>query len=135
MRSAEKALSFFLRRDLVLLTFGASRAWQFLCALHPSMRRDWARRMGELLSPSGTLVCLEFPLFKEPGEPGPPWPLRGVHWNLLAEGGDGLDCDGTEGADDGKGSFVREGRYKPSRSYKQGRDTDMISVWRLKSER
>ena len=89
--------------------------------------------MGELLSPSGMLVCLEFPLFKDPSEPGPPWPLRGVYGNLLAEGGDGLVCDGTEGGDTSKGAFVREVRYKPSRSYAQGRDTDMISVWRLKS--
>ena len=91
--------------------------------------------MGELLRPSGILVCLEFPLFKEPGEQGPPWPLRGVYWDLLAAGGDGLTCDGTERADDGDGFFVREERYKPSRSYTQGRGTDMISVWRLKSER
>lgn len=94
--------------------------------------------MRDVLSPSGgILVCLEFPLFKEPGEPGPPWPLRGVHWNLLAEGGDGMACAGSpeeeeEGADTSGGAFVRAERYKPSRSYAQGRDTDMISAWRLK---
>ncbi|SPO02436.1 uncharacterized protein DNG_05109 [Cephalotrichum gorgonifer] len=109
--------------------------YTFLCALHPNMRKDWARRMEELLSPSGILVCLEFPLFKEPSEPGPPWPLKGVYWNLLAGGGNGLVCDGTEGTDTRKGFFVLDERYKPSRSYTQGRDTDMISVWRLKSGR
>lgn len=90
--------------------------------------------MEQLLSPSGMLVCLEFPLFKESSEPGPPWPLSGVYRDLLAEGGDGLACDGTTRTNTSKGAFVREERYKPSRSHAQGRDTDMISVWRLKSE-
>lgn len=104
---------------------------QFLCALHPKVRRDWACRMSELLSPSGVLVCLEFPLFKEPHVRGPPWPLNNVHWNLLAEGGDGVARDGEEKTGEGKGRFVREERYKPTRSYEAGRGTDMISVWRL----
>lgn len=94
------------------------------------MRKDWARRMSELLSPSGVLVCLEFPLFKEPGEPGPPWPLRGVYWDLLAKGGDGLVSGEAKETEPGKGLFVLEERYKPSQSYTQGRGTDMLSVWR-----
>lgn len=98
------------------------------------MRKDWARRMGELLAPSGILVCLEFPLFKEPSDPGPPWPLMGIHWNLLAEGGDGLVCHETEGTETARGMFVREERYKPSQSYPQGRGTDMVSVWRPKPQ-
>ena len=53
------------------------------------MREDWARRMSELLAPGGVLVCLEFPLWKGLSELGPPWSLKGVYWNLLAQGGDG----------------------------------------------
>jgi hypothetical protein len=44
--------------------------------------------MADLLAPPGYLVSLEFPLFKDPKLPGPPWGLRGVHWDLLAEGRD-----------------------------------------------
>ncbi|KXG52039.1 Pyridoxal phosphate-dependent transferase, major region, subdomain 1 [Penicillium griseofulvum] len=64
--------------------------YTFLCAIHPTMRAQWASRMAELLVPGGLLVCLEFPLFKDPSLLGPPWPLQGVHWNLLSEGGDGI---------------------------------------------
>ena len=46
--------------------------------------------MGELLAPEGVLVCLEFPNFKDPREPGPPWPVVGVYADILAEGGDGI---------------------------------------------
>ncbi|KAJ5364695.1 uncharacterized protein N7496_010408, partial [Penicillium cataractarum] len=60
----------------------------FLCALHPTMRAQWASQIAELLIPDGLLVCLEFPLFKDSSLTGPSWPLKGVHWNLLAEGGD-----------------------------------------------
>jgi methyl halide transferase len=45
--------------------------------------------MQSLLTPSGILVCLEFPLYKDLEAEGPPWGLKGAYWNLLAEGGDG----------------------------------------------
>ncbi|KAF4806447.1 putative thiol methyltransferase 2 [Colletotrichum siamense] len=76
--------------------------YTFLCALLPEMRKDWARRMQELLSLTGVL------------------------------GGDGLirgpvveDTDGK----DLKGAFQRVECFKPPRSYENGRGTDMISVW------
>ncbi|CAG9989461.1 unnamed protein product [Clonostachys byssicola] len=111
--------------------------YTFLCALHPDMRQSWAQRMLELLSPSGILICLEFPLFKELHELGPPWPLQGVYWNLLAQGGDGK-VDGHNGdiSDDAPvsaiGPFVRTSRFKPERSYPNGKGTDMVSIWRRK---
>ncbi|KAL5383092.1 hypothetical protein DPSP01_006072 [Paraphaeosphaeria sporulosa] len=43
--------------------------YTFLCALHPSMRRPWANRMAELLTPGGLLICLEFPLWKDRRHP------------------------------------------------------------------
>ncbi|KAB8225036.1 S-adenosyl-L-methionine-dependent methyltransferase [Aspergillus novoparasiticus] len=109
--------------------------YTFLCALHPNMRRQWAGRMADLLAPGGQLVCLEFPLFKDPKMLGPPWGLKGVHWDLLAEGGDGL-VSGDVGEDvkgEQKGAFERLLYLKPERSYANGKGTDMLSVWSKKS--
>ncbi|KAF4845400.1 putative thiol methyltransferase 2 [Colletotrichum siamense] len=106
--------------------------YTFLCALLPEMRKDWARRMQELLSLTGVLVCLEFPLYKDLGMPGPPWGLRGVYWNILAQGGDGLIQEPVvEDAEDKslKGAFRRVEYFKPPRSYENGKGTDMVSVW------
>ncbi|GAB1321042.1 hypothetical protein MFIFM68171_11252 [Madurella fahalii] len=106
--------------------------YTFLCALHPETRKDWAQRMRELLRPTGLLVCLEFPLYKDLKAPGPPWGLQGVHWNLLAEGGDGKMDRPTTEMDEAHGSFERVEYIKPPRSYEMGRGTDMLSVWALK---
>ncbi|KAI1760202.1 S-adenosyl-L-methionine-dependent methyltransferase [Hypoxylon sp. FL1150] len=107
--------------------------YTFLCALLPEMRKDWSRRVGELLAPSGVLVCLEFPLYKDLRAPGPPWGLKGVHWNLLAEGGNGIIDEDT--ASEKKpllGSFDRVIYFHPPRSYENGKGTDMLSCWKLK---
>lgn len=99
------------------------------------MRAPWATRMADLLSPGGQVICLEFPLYKDPKLPGPPWGLRGVYWNLLAQGGNGLveDSMETEGLDStespGEGQFTRILYFKPQRSYEIGRGTDMMSVY------
>ncbi|KAM4066209.1 thiopurine s-methyltransferase (TPMT) domain-containing protein [Hirsutella rhossiliensis] len=107
--------------------------YTFLCAILPGMRKNWARRMGELLAPGGVLICLEFPLYKDLNAPGPPWGLRGVHWNLLAQGEDGI-LDGPVGeAGPTNGRFDRVLYLKPPRSYENGKGTDMLSVWALKS--
>jgi methyl halide transferase len=107
---------------------------QFLCAMPPAMRQGWARRMQELLSPSGILVCLEFPLYKDLNAVGPPWGLKGVYWDLLAEGKDGIlrnSGSRAEGQPAQQGPCERVLYYKPERSYDQGRGTDMISVWKM----
>jgi hypothetical protein len=44
--------------------------------------------MQSLLAPSGILVRLEFPPYKNLEAEGPPWGLKGVYCNLLVEGGD-----------------------------------------------
>jgi len=104
--------------------------YTFLCALHPSLRQPWARRMHELLAPDGVLICLEFPLYKDLSLPGPPWGLNGVYWNLLAEGKDGMmDSPSEEDNDGGKGPFKRILYFKPPVSYENGKGTDMVSVW------
>lgn len=105
---------------------------QFLCALLPSMRKDWARRMHELLGPEGVLICLEFPLYKDLKLPGPPWGLKGVHWNLLAEGGDGMIEESQQKEEDGSGAFKRLAYIKPERTYEVSQGTDRLSVWGLK---
>lgn len=115
------------------------------------MRTQWASRMADLLVPGGLLICLEFPLFKEPSSLGPPWPLQGVYWNLLVEGGDGIlsgcpvkleldqqsemntssasfSASGT-GTGTGTGLFERKWYFKPEVSYESGRGTDMLSVY------
>lgn len=105
---------------------------QFLCALHPEMRAQWALRMADLLFSGGLLVCLEFPLFKELSHPGPPWPLQGVHWNLLADGGDGILYPPKRDQQVGRGSFERKWYIKPERSYESGQGTDMLSIYARK---
>ena len=89
--------------------------------------------MVELVRPGGFLICLEFPLWKDNELPGPPWGLSGVYWDLLAEGGDGLvNSNSASCVGAGKGSFERVQYIKPAVSFKQGRGTDMLSVWRRK---
>ncbi|KAJ5837416.1 uncharacterized protein N7525_002604 [Penicillium rubens] len=106
--------------------------YTFLCALHPTMRAQWASRMADLVLSGGLLVCLEFPLFKEISYPGPPWPLQGVHWNLLAEGGDGILYPPKQDKQVGTGSFERKWYIKPERSYESGQGTDMLSIYARK---
>ena len=103
------------------------------------MRADWARRMTELLAPGGILVCLEFPLYKDPAAQGPPCGMKGVYWNLLSKGGDGIDAQKHSQSQEGAGEvrslpsdakFERILYYKPERTFKVGEGTDMMSVWR-----
>lgn len=104
------------------------------------MRQAWATRMADLLRSGGLLVCLEFPMYKDPTLPGPPWGLKGVHWDLLARGGDGIianigtEAESTAGtqeeeADQFRGQFERILYMKPPRSYESGKGTDMLSVY------
>ncbi|MBX3270711.1 MAG: methyltransferase domain-containing protein [Sandaracinaceae bacterium] len=50
--------------------------YTFLCALDPSVRGTWAKKVDSLLAPEGELVTLIFPAVERPlrGE-GPPFPL------------------------------------------------------------
>lgn len=96
------------------------------------MRAQWASRMADLLVPGGLLICLEFPLFKDPSLPGPPWPLQGVHWNLLFDGGDGIVHTGKAEQRAGHGLFERKWYIKPERSYESGKGTDMLSIYMRK---
>lgn len=116
-----------------MLTMG-----KFLCALHPDKRRDWAKSMARVLRPGGLLICLEFPLYKDPTFAGPPWGLKGVHWNVLSLGHSGVITgpvgeDGKEvDAEDGGGDFRRVLYSKPGRSYEVAKGTDRLSVYERK---
>ncbi|KAK4101295.1 S-adenosyl-L-methionine-dependent methyltransferase [Parathielavia hyrcaniae] len=108
--------------------------YTFLCAMLPERRQDWARRMRELIAPSGVLVCLEFPTYKGLEHPGPPWGLReGIYWDLLAAGGKGMfdDEESVRAATQATsgGAFTRLRYIKPPRSYEVANGTDMLSIW------
>ncbi|KAJ5579967.1 uncharacterized protein N7459_005952 [Penicillium hispanicum] len=113
--------------------------YTFLCALHPEQRKSWAKSMARAVKPGGLLICLEFPMYKSPRLPGPPWGLKGVHWNLLSQGLDGVVVGDV--GDDGKekdaeeredGEFRRILYMKPARSYEVAKGTDMLSVYTRK---
>ncbi|KAJ5300805.1 uncharacterized protein N7443_005807 [Penicillium atrosanguineum] len=115
--------------------FDLAYDYTFLCALHPERRKDWANSMARIVKPGGLLICLEFPLYKDPSLPGPPWGLKGVHWDLLSQGGDGVVWgnvgeDGKEEATEHceKGAFRRILYAKPALSHEAGKGTDMLSV-------
>jgi hypothetical protein len=90
--------------------------------------------MAELLNRNGgLLVCLEFPLFKDLAAQGPPWGLKGVHWDLLTLGNDGILHTRTEPtSEEEKGKFRRVVYLKPERSNEMSQGTDLVSIYNLK---
>lgn len=107
--------------------------------------------MSQLLSPSGRLVCLEWPSTKPLQHAGPPWPLRpdiylahllrpgdevpyAADGQLLAGGPAGTGPASDAGGGGRGGGLRRLAHVKPRRTYKSGYDadgnvTDNISVW------
>lgn len=63
-------------------TFDRIWDYTFLCAIDPRSRDDWARKMREIVSPSGELLTLIFPVDIEDSsattheDPGPPYRLH-----------------------------------------------------------
>ena len=103
------------------------------------MRKQWGAQMADKLRPGGLLVCLEFPLYKDPKIDGPPWGVSsGVYWDVLVRGGTGIiDQPIPEEVQDrecenANGKFSRVLYVKPRRSHVAGKGTDMLSVWRRK---
>jgi methyl halide transferase len=85
------------------------------------------------VAPFRDSVCLEFPFYKDPDSAGPPWGLKGVYWDLLAEGEDGLvneseNEEKAQGHSLGQEPFIRKVYFKPPRSYENGRGTDQLSA-------
>jgi len=75
-------------------------------------------------------------MYKDVDAAGPPYGLKGVYWDLLAEGGNGVVGDAGGRAGPGPKPTGQEGRlerglyYQPGRTYRVGEGTDMVSVWR-----
>ena len=109
---------------------------KFLCAMPPTIRPSWSKRMSELLAQTGTLICLEFPTYKDPKTGGPPWGLTPETYEML------LPYPGEEPEYDDKGYVVkREGRaenprglrrvahWKAERTHPIGQGNDCVSLW------
>ncbi|PSN67555.1 S-adenosyl-L-methionine-dependent methyltransferase [Corynespora cassiicola Philippines] len=114
----------------------------FLCAIQPTLRPRWAARTASLLSPTGILVCLEFPAHKSASSGSPPWSLPPtVHLELFKRPGEDLtyDHNGVVVATDRNDSadaLVRIAHWTPKRTHEvamtEGVVRVCVSVWRHK---
>jgi hypothetical protein len=103
---------------------GLQYAHRFLCALPPSLRSDWARKMTDLAAPNGTLITLQLPLDGPERTSGPPYSLwDGLYHDLLDKDWEMVyQRDVTQ----------EESRLpSPEGIYKLGREK--IAVWRRRS--
>lgn len=111
--------------------------YTFLCALPPAMRPRWAARMSELLSTTGRLICMEYPLGKDPKTGGPPHGLvPEIHEQLLAKPGVEIKYD-TDGkvipediANKPDNALVRIEHWTPERVFQGQENQVMVSVWK-----
>lgn len=56
--------------------FDVGYDYTFLCALHPSMRKDWADAWARHLAPGGRLITMIYPVDPSmDANSGPPWPV------------------------------------------------------------
>ncbi len=114
---------------------------QFLCALPPARRPDWALRTSQLLNRSSEarLICVEFPTYKAPSTGGPPFGLTpdvyvshlsrpGEHVPYTPQGYPEESSSSKEGID-GKSGLVRLDHWQPERTHAIGKGTDWVSVW------
>ncbi|KAI6819559.1 hypothetical protein KC332_g2389 [Hortaea werneckii] len=127
-------------------TFDLIYDYTFLCALPPSLRPAWSKRMSQLLSPAGgILICLEFPLKKPPSSGGPPHGLtRELYEQLLNRPGKGVEYtkphqEGSEGGEEGGQGEGERGRggggyVIEDRTTEMPRDA-LVKVERWKAER
>ncbi|WPH01461.1 Hypothetical protein R9X50_00430700 [Acrodontium crateriforme] len=142
--SAEFLVADFFKDDFLAKTGGTNfdviYDYTFLCALPPLMRPKWAKRMSELLSPSGQLICLEFPLGKSPSLGGPPHGLTAeLYDELFARPGDDVQYgeDGFVDAGRVKGtsdsSLEKLSRAQAEKPHDEDRKPDFVSVWQHRS--
>ena len=92
--------------------------------------------MKQLLSAKGTLVCIEFPTYKDPSTGGPPYALPPqVYLEHLSHPGKEIPYD--EGGHVVTNSLLgkdaeamqRTAHYQPSRTHEIGKGTDWVSIW------
>lgn len=110
--------------------------YTFLCALPPELRPSWAKRMSQLLSPTGHLVCLEWPLGKDPKEGGPPHGLSSeLYVQLFAHPGQEVEYDENgimierSSGERIPGALRRVAHYQPERTHGAGTGKDFVSIW------
>ncbi|KAI9661397.1 MAG: hypothetical protein M1831_003130 [Alyxoria varia] len=115
--------------------------YTFLCALPAAWRPDWAKRMSDLLAfdQTSTLICLEFPTYKEPSTGGPPHGLKPeMYIAHLSRPGEYVKyndegypiLDGEPSKFENEKALVRVGHWQPERTHDMGMGTDWISVWK-----
>ena len=108
----------------------------FLCALDPSLRPRWAKRMSQLLAPGGRLICAEYPLGKPPASGGPPHGLtRALYEQLFAKPGEevkynggGIVCEDRSG-ETAEEALVKVDEWEPERSFEGMQGKIWVSVW------
>lgn len=108
------------------------------------MRKDWAKRMTEILRPSplANLICLEFPVSKPVKSGGPPYGVAPkTYLEHLSHPGEDIPYD-AEGsvkmnplAPSSPNALERVAHWHPAATHKVGLDKDgnvedYISVWR-----
>lgn len=111
--------------------------YTFLCALPPVMRPSWAKRLSELLAPTGHLICLEWPLGKAPKEGGPPHGLTSdLYVQLFKNPGQEVkyDADGKllpdSNSEQGDNALVRIDHSMPARTHEAGMGKDYVGIWK-----
>ncbi|KAH7325963.1 S-adenosyl-L-methionine-dependent methyltransferase [Stachybotrys elegans] len=115
--------------------------YTFLCALPLDVRPRWAKRMSELITPTGRLICLEYPSGRPLTELGPAWGVwPEVYEALLSAPGDPVEYNqdgtpiGTPSPKPRDDALHRLSLIKPRRTHKAGTNEDgsvrdFISVW------
>lgn len=76
--AAQLQITSFFAPDVTSLGGRFDLIWDytFYCAIDPSLRDDWAKKMHSLLAGEGRLVMLLFPVVPDaPRDQGPPYPL------------------------------------------------------------
>lgn len=108
----------------------------FLCALDPSLRPRWAKRMSQLLAPNGRLICVEYPLGKPPKSGGPPHGLeRKLYDQLFARPGEdvkyndsGNVVEDTSGAKS-DAALVKVDEWVPTKYFDTMQEKIGVSIW------
>lgn len=120
---------------------------QFFCALEPLLRPKWALRHTHLLapSPSGNLICLEFPRHKDPQALGPPYASSSEAYVAhLSHPGEEVPYDASGIVKHeplrapSKAGLERVAYWQPERTHEVGRGEngvihDRVSIWRRRN--
>ena len=109
----------------------------FLCALDPSLRPRWAKRMCQLLAQNGRLICAEYPLGKPPKSGGPPHGLqRGLYDQLFARPGEEVQYDDSgnvvedTSVEKSDAALVKDDNWVPTKYFDTMQGKIWVSVWR-----